>query len=108
MSKYERELGKYSQEASQEDVDKIGSKLGGMKKGPIAKVWDNVQALWAMSKDPAAAWGSKAIAIGALIYLVSPIDLVPDLIPVFGLGDDAAVIAAAIAKLASDLNKYKK
>ena len=108
MSKYDRELGKYAKGASQDDVNKISSKLGGMNKGPIAKVWENVQALWAMAKDPAAAWGSKAIAIGALLYLVSPIDLVPDVIPVLGLSDDAAVIAAAIAKLASDLQKYKK
>ena len=78
-----------------------------MKKGAIAKIWENVLALWALAKDPNAAWGSKALAIGALVYLVSPVDLIPDFIPVFGLTDDAAVVLAAVAKLASDLNRYK-
>ena len=38
----------------------------------------------------------KAGIIGALGYLISPIDLVPDLIPVVGYTDDAAAIAFAI------------
>ena len=39
----------------------------------------------------------KAGIFGALGYLISPIDFIPDLLPVVGYTDDAAAIAAAIA-----------
>lgn len=35
----------------------------------------------------------KAIIIGALGYLISPLDVIPDAIPIAGLGDDLAVFA---------------
>jgi uncharacterized membrane protein YkvA (DUF1232 family) len=39
--------------------------------------------------------------IGALAYFVMPVDAVPDVLPVLGFGDDAAVLAATL-KLVSD------
>lgn len=38
----------------------------------------------------------KAIIIGALGYLISPLDVVPDAIPIAGLGDDLAVLMYVI------------
>ena len=97
----------YADGASEADVKKIAGKLDSMKKGPIAEIWDSVTALWKMIKDPHAAWGAKALAIGALLYLVSPVDAIPDIIPVVGRTDDVGVIVAAVAALADSLNKYK-
>ena len=77
-----------------------------MKKGPIKKVWDEVQLLWKLIKDPNAAWGAKAAAIGALIYLISTVDAVPDVIPGVGLLDDVAIILFVCKKLADALKKY--
>ena len=37
----------------------------------------------------------RVALIGALIYFISPFDLIPDMLPIIGLTDDAAVIAAA-------------
>lgn len=58
---------------------------------------------------PLPAW---AIAIiGAIIYVVSPIDAVPDFIPVAGWLDDGAVVAAAVKALEEVIKafiKYKK
>ena len=34
--------------------------------------------------------------IGALLYFISPLDLIPDMLPIVGLSDDAAVLAGAI------------
>jgi uncharacterized membrane protein YkvA (DUF1232 family) len=34
--------------------------------------------------------------IGALAYFISPLDLLPDLLPIMGLSDDAAVLAGAL------------
>ncbi len=41
------------------------------------------------------------IIVGALSYLIFPVDLIPDFIPVVGLVDDASVIAAAVYKVIS-------
>jgi uncharacterized membrane protein YkvA (DUF1232 family) len=97
----------YSRNATPEDAQRIDANLDKMCKGPICKIWDKVTLLWKMVKDPDAPWASKAIAIGSLIYLISPLDAIPDLIPVIGFTDDVGVILAAVAKLAFDLNKYK-
>lgn len=46
----------------------------------------------------------KAIIIGALGYLISPLDVVPDAIPIAGLGDDLAVLVYVLQKVWTDVN----
>ncbi len=41
----------------------------------------------------------KAIIIGALGYLISPLDVVPDAIPIVGLGDDLGVLVYVLQKV---------
>ena len=41
----------------------------------------------------------KAIIIGALGYLISPMDIVPDAIPIAGLSDDIAVLIYVLKKI---------
>lgn len=41
----------------------------------------------------------KAIIIGALGYLISPLDVIPDAIPIAGLGDDLAVLIYVLHKV---------
>lgn len=43
----------------------------------------------------------RVILLGALAYFVMPIDVIPDLLPLFGFADDAAMLAAAL-KAVSD------
>ena len=38
----------------------------------------------------------RVALIGALLYFISPLDLIPDMLPIVGLSDDAAVLAGAI------------
>lgn len=103
----EQRLERYEARATEESIPKIDKRLLKMHRGRIAKIWADVQSLWAMVKDPKAAWPSKAIAIGALLYLVSPFDAIPDFLPLFGLSDDAGVILAAVASLSMALAKYQ-
>lgn len=45
----------------------------------------------------------KAIIIGALGYLISPLDIIPDAIPIAGLGDDLAVLLYVLKKVWDDV-----
>lgn len=45
---------------------------------------------------------------GALLYVLSPIDLIPDFIPFVGYIDDAAVIAFCINRISAEVDKYKR
>jgi len=97
----ESELEKYSSQIKDEKDFKekqkyVSEGLAGKKTGPIAKIWDKVQQLWKAVCSDKVPWYYKAIPLGALVYLVSPIDIIPDFIPVAGLLDDAGVIMAAV------------
>lgn len=50
--------------------------------------------------------GTIIAIISALMYFVSPIDFVPDSIPVLGYFDDAAVVAACWKLVQSDVDEY--
>lgn len=45
--------------------------------------------------------------VGVLIYWLSPVDLIPDFIPVLGYVDDATVLAFALKLIKKDLDDYK-
>lgn len=51
---------------------------------------------------------TKIVLIIALLYIVSPIDLIPDGIPFIGLLDDLLVAGYAIKQAASELERYRK
>lgn len=44
-----------------------------------------------------------ALAVAALIYVVTPLDIVSDFLPIIGFGDDAAIVAWAIKQLKDEL-----
>ena len=46
----------------------------------------------------------KATLVGALAYFVLPVDAIPDVLPVIGFTDDAAVLAAAINLVANHIS----
>lgn len=51
-------------------------------------------------------WKSVAAIAGALLYLINPLDLIPDLIVGLGLLDDAAVIGFCLKLVEGDLHRY--
>ena len=50
----------------------------------------------------------KAMIIGALGYLISPLDLVPDAIPIAGLGDDLSILIFVLNKVWGDVDEEIK
>ena len=51
--------------------------------------------------------GSVIAIVGALIYFLSPVDLIPDLLPAIGLADDAAVLTLAFKLVHDDVVEFK-
>jgi uncharacterized membrane protein YkvA (DUF1232 family) len=56
----------------------------------------DVHAVWLASRDPRVPWYAKAIAVCIAAYALSPIDLIPDFIPVLGYLDDAILLPLGI------------
>ena len=54
-------------------------------------------ALWKLFKHPQTPRAPKVLAIAVLAYAVSPIDLIPDFIPVLGLLDDLILLPLGVA-----------
>ncbi|MEI0537781.1 YkvA family protein [Brachyspira pulli] len=52
-------------------------------------------------------WKTIASVAGALIYIIIPIDAIPDVIPLAGLLDDAFIIGLCVKYFSEDLHKYK-
>ncbi len=52
-------------------------------------------------------WTNLVLIVAGLIYLVSPIDFIPDFILGIGYADDVAVILYIMRKLSGELDKYK-
>src|SRR3990172_4295833 len=68
----------------------------------------DILALVNYMRDQFVSWHRKAIVVGALIYFISPIDTIPDLVPLFGYLDDLGVITALLKFLGSELIPYYK
>ncbi len=52
--------------------------------------------LWFAARDPRAPWYAKWLAVFIVAYALSPIDLIPDFIPIVGYLDDLILLPAAI------------
>lgn len=52
-------------------------------------------------------WGSIVMVTGAILYFVSPIDLMLDWIPLLGFVDDAAVLVFVFRQIRVDLEKFR-
>ncbi len=56
----------------------------------------DVYAVWLAARDPRTPWFAKALALAVAAYAVSPIDLIPDFIPVLGYLDDLVIVPLGI------------
>jgi uncharacterized membrane protein YkvA (DUF1232 family) len=81
-------------------------------KGPLAEVWGYLTALFRLLRAYIRGdyrdipWGPIVLVIAAIIYFVSAIDLIPDILPGIGLVDDAAVIGLVITQTKFDLDNF--
>ena len=92
---------KFSQQNFIEKVQRIAKRAG-------AKLVYIALILYYLMQSDKVSLKDKAIIIGALGYLISPIDVVPDAIPIAGLADDLAVLLYALGKVWSQVDDNLK
>jgi len=56
----------------------------------------DVHAIYLAGRDPRVPWYAKALAIAVAGYALSPIDLIPDFVPVLGYLDDLVIVPLGI------------
>jgi uncharacterized membrane protein YkvA (DUF1232 family) len=56
----------------------------------------DVHAVYLAARDPRVPWYAKAVALCVAGYALSPIDLIPDFVPVLGYLDDVVIVPAGI------------
>lgn len=87
---------KYSEDSFWEKVKKYAKDAGESVISPALKMY------YALLDTDTPVW-AKTTIVGALGYFISPIDAIPDIMPVVGYSDDLGVLAAALAVVSASI-----
>ena len=103
---------------TQEDADKVMNNADRIEKimsnGTLSKFMKDVKLYFKMLSDvfsrryTRVPKGTVAAIVGTLLYVLSPVDVIPDVIPVVGYLDDAAVLALCLKFAKHDVDEYKR
>ncbi|MFA4181777.1 YkvA family protein [Xylanibacter rodentium] len=88
--------GKFSAGDFTEKISRIAKRAGAKLVYAALILFYTLQSDKVSAKD-------KAIIIGALGYMISPLDVVPDAVPIVGLTDDMAVLLYVLKKIWVDV-----
>lgn len=92
----------------------ISQKIGGVDRSRFAAFVGQLNMLLEMLKDywngiyKDVPWSTIGMVTFAILYFVNPFDLVSDLLPILGFGDDAAVVVAILKVIRKDMQNYAK
>jgi len=115
--KARRELEKRVKNISEDDVQEVVTKAEDIERkvrqgSILSQQLDKVRFLLMLVKDywngeyRNIDWFNIAVAVAALIYVLTPIDLIPDFIPVAGQMDDVAVLLVAWEFISKEVCRY--
>jgi uncharacterized membrane protein YkvA (DUF1232 family) len=91
--------------------DAVG-KISSIPRGPFAETWPYLMAMIRLIRDYHRAEyrdlseANLLIIVAAILYFVSPFDVIPDWVPVLGHIDDAFVISLALKSVRADLDTF--
>lgn len=115
----EKELKKGAKNVTEDDLKKVLDKRNEIEEkfkgnGPLGRFVADLKLLYSIIQDYIKGeyreipyWSIAAI-VAALLYVLSPVDLIPDFIPVIGYVDDALVVATCLTMVEQDLHNYKE
>jgi len=103
---------------TEEDIQKVIARADDIQTkftghSPLSRFIDDMKIMISMTKDfwnknyREVPWWTIGAVVTALLYVLNPVDIVPDFIPFFGLLDDAAVVSACLFLIENDLKRYK-
>ena len=106
-----------AEKVTDKDIEKVVNKSEEIKKKfsgrSLGRFIEDAQLLISIVKDywsgkyRQVPYGAVAAIVFTLIYVFNPLDLVPDILPIIGEVDDAAVVAACLMLVERDLYKYR-
>lgn len=113
----EKELNEQSNKVHQADLKTLLDRQKAIEgkvrdSGRLNRFSTDIKLMFSLIRDywyghyRAIPWKSVAAVAGALLYVLNPLDLIPDLIFGFGLVDDAGVVALCLKLVESDLHRY--
>lgn len=113
----EKELNEQSNKVHQADLKTLLDRQKAIEEkvrdsGRLNRFSTDIKLMFSLIRDywyghyRAIPWKSIAAVAGALLYVLNPLDLIPDLIFGFGLVDDAGVVALCLKLVESDLHRY--
>lgn len=115
LDKIEKQNREVTPEKMDEVIDherEIEKKNRKLNKDHFGKLYRQVKLALQMLKDYKAKrytevpWRSIGLLSVGILYFLNPMDLMPDIIPILGLTDDAVALAAIFKSLQSDLKLY--
>lgn len=93
-------------------IERAMKKSEGLSDKSLPEMWDYFKALvrfidaGVRRRYTAMPWSSLLLSLAGVIYLVSPIDFIPDFIPIAGFLDDVTILAYVIRQLKTDLDAF--
>lgn len=107
-----------AQKVTEKDIEKVVTKSEDIEekfkaRGPLKRFIEDYRVLAALVRDYRAGnyrqalYGTIAAVVFALLYVFNPLDLIPDVLPIIGVVDDASVITACLMLIERDLSKYR-
>ena len=115
----EEEINKRAKNISREDIEDMLGKENKAKElsekaGFLSQYWEDIKTSFAMIRDWFSGGYDKVPTrmvvslIGAILYFLSPLDIIPDWIPMAGFIDDAAILAFVFKLSEADLKMYRR
>lgn len=113
-----REIEDRAARVSEEDVREVLGRQEELESkearvpGALGKFVNQIGLLFGMVRDYASGayrevpWQAVAMAVAAILYFLSPVDIIPDFIPVVGYVDDAVITGLVIGAIRESLKKY--
>jgi uncharacterized membrane protein YkvA (DUF1232 family) len=112
-----RQLESESDKVKQADIQRLLEKQQAVEEkvknsGKLERFTTDIKLMFSLVRDyyngryRSIPWKSIAAIVGALIYVLNPLDLIPDLILSIGFVDDVGVVALCLKLVESDLHRY--
>ena len=107
-----------AQKVTEKDIEQVVTKSEEIEekfkaRGPLKRFIEDYRVLKELIRDyrggkyRQALYGTIAAAAFALLYVFNPFDLLPDVLPLIGVLDDASVVTACLMLIERDLGKYR-